>query len=636
MEPVESSSSDRFGVFKRLSKEFYQSSFRIKPIDQLNAETSRCHPESARVLTLADLVVVGVSGTLGAGLFFLLGRAARTAVGPGVSISFLLAAGVCALVGLSYAEMSSRIPSCGGAYSFAYATLGELAAFLVGWCLSLEYGVASAAIARSWAAYVRHGFSQTASIEVGEHNISLLAPLLILVLTLLLASGLREGRYIVGFSTLVFGGVLLAVFFFGLHLIRPRNWAPFLPYGWRSVLTGSASLFFAYVGFDEVATVAEESHAPTRNVPFAMLASLGIVASVCIIASIIVTGIQPYSQLSDTAPFAGAFEYAGSTFFAKIVAIGTVIGLQNTAMIALLAQPRLFMAMSRDGLLPEIFGELSGSGNTPRAATILCGVGLAIIALLFPLHSLSDMISAGTLVAYAAVCLALIRTRLIVSGHGRDSGGLLTLLSVSFVLCALIWRVGNESAASMLGGGFIAGVPLLLLARVPLASESDPPRFLCPLMPWTPALGAFFSIVLLFQLSRTGLLLLLFWTLIGLCIYIFYGFRHSHARNSQATDFGASVRSGRRLTNAPDAFVEAATRRSMRVLSKKQDPATAAGSDRTEEVQLFQRDIDLLADAIIDLEDEEDSLDHEDANEDDMEPDFVQIEPARDKNETKQ
>ncbi|KAK4532941.1 hypothetical protein CCYA_CCYA14G3798 [Cyanidiococcus yangmingshanensis] len=592
----------------RLSSELYQSSFRRKPISQLNAETSRAHPESARVLTLTDLVAIGVSGTLGAGLFFLLGRVARNEVGPAVSVSFLFAAGVCALVGLSYAEMVSRVPSCGSAYSFSYTALGELCAFIVGWCLSLEYGIASAAIARSWAAYVRHGLSLSSTSDISDSGLSFLGALFILVLTILLASGLREGRYIVGISTVVFGVVILAVFVFGSHLVRPANWVPFMPHGWRSVVLGSSSLFFAYVGFDEVATVAEEAHSPSRNVPRAMMISLAIVSGICALASVIITGIQPYSELSESAPFAGAFEYAGSTTFAKIVSIGTVIGLQNTAIVALLAQPRLFVAMSRDGLLPEIFGELSGAGSTPRAATILCGIGLAVVALLFPLHSLADMISGGTLIAYTAVCVSLIRTRLIVSGHGRDSGGLLTLLLVSFTLCALIWRVGNEGITSLLGGGFIAGVPLLLLGRVPLACEPDPPAFICPMVPWIPAIGAFFSTVLLFQLSHTGLFLLLIWILIGFFIYAVYGFKHSHTRYILPPDFVAAAPSSWRGSGPTDVSVESddpSRRQSM----QKHRPSISAGDmheldgDRPE----FQQ-VDLLDDIALDVEDETESF----------------------------
>jgi APA family basic amino acid/polyamine antiporter len=389
------------------------------------------------------------------------------------------------------------------------------------------------------------------------------------------------------------------------------NWVPFVPFGWRAVVTGSSSLFFAYVGFDEVATVAEEARSPSRNVPRAMMISLAIVSGICALASVVITGIQPYSKLSETAPFAKAFEYAGSGTFARIVSIGTIIGLQNTAMVALLAQPRLFVAMSRDGLLPEIFGELSGAGNTPRAATILCGIGLAVVALLFPLHSLSDMISGGTLIAYTAVCISLIRTRLIVSGHGRDSGGLLTLLLVSFTLCALIWRVGNESLTSLMGGGFIAGVPLLLLVRVPLACEPDPPNFKCPLVPWTPAFGAFFSVVLLFQLSHTGLFLLLIWVFLGVCTYALYGFKHSHTRYMLPPDFVAAAPSGSRITSAMEPHTGPESQMGL-LLQENHRPDTSSEekSDVVSGRSQFHQ-IDLLDEVALEIEDEMESVDEE-------------------------
>ncbi|KAK4537364.1 hypothetical protein CDCA_CDCA12G3389 [Cyanidium caldarium] len=533
----------------RYVRALYTSSFRRKAITQLNAESIRSHPESSRVLTLLDLVFVGVAGTLGAGIFLLLGRAAREVAGPAVCVSFALAAAVCGLVGLAYAEMSSRVPACGGAYSFAYAALGELCAFTVGWCLSLEYGVASAAIARSWASYLRAGFfGETEQAEPGRGP-SVLAALLILVLTLTLCSGMREGRYMIGISTLVFSAVILVVFLGGVLYVRPHNWLPFAPFGLSGVYAGAASVFFAYVGFDEVATVAEESLNPSRNVPLAMIISLVVVTTVYALACVIVTGMVPFTAISMSAPFAAAFRAVGSELLAKLVSLGTVIGLQNTAMVSLVAQPRLFMAMARDGLLPEIFSEVSGSGNAPRAATLLCGCAVAFLALFAPLEALTDLVSGGTLVAFAAVCASLLRTRLIVSGHGRDASILLALLTLSCILSGAVWRLSAPGLASAAAGALVASLPMVLLARVPLTTEAEPPPFVCPYVPWVPALGMLSSVSLMFRLSSAGLLMLLIWISVGLVIYVLYGFRHSLTTYNLPPDVVSNVPPSWRLNS---------------------------------------------------------------------------------------
>ncbi|EME29825.1 Cationic amino acid transporter 9, chloroplastic [Galdieria sulphuraria] len=519
-----SSSSTKLGT--TLAKEVLKSGARKKNL-QVSAATSNLQrSQTGRFLGFVDLVLLGVGGTVGAGVFLLTGIAAARDAGPSIVLSFALAAFVCALSAFSYAEMASRLPSCGSAYAFAYSTIGELFAFLVGWCLTLEYGISAAAVARSWAAHV----SEAAQLPKFLHNssgLSILGFILVIALTLILCSGMREAKWIIDSAAILYALVLSAILVRGLFLINPTNWIPFAPYGFSGVVAGASTVFFAFVGFDQVAAVAEEAHNPSQTVPKAILTCLLIVFTIYAAAALVLTGIVSYTTLDTQAPFIAAFKERGLAVFGRLAAIATALGMQNTAMVALAAQPRIFFAMARDGLLPELFGEVSGPGSAPRASSLLCGFGVAILALLVPLQTLTDLVSGGTILALLSTNVAVLYLRLQISGHEGDSKILLILFVSSCAVASWLSRVMPYRIVGVIITLSIVSFPFFLLMRMPFTDESNPPSFRSPGVPFVQACGIFFNLFLFFRLHTAALSMLAVWLVIGFTFYVAYGIRHS-------------------------------------------------------------------------------------------------------------
>lgn len=491
--------------------------------------------DEERPLNLVDLTLLGVGGTLGSGLFLLTGRAARVIAGPAVTLSFLLAAFACLCSALAYAEMASRNPNSGGAYAFAYAALGELPAFLVGMCLTLEYGVSSAAIARSWASYLGDAVGFMPGWLTGKDSMfSVLAFALILAVSLMLSNGLKEAKWVINSATVVYGLVVVVIMFFGSQKVDTDNWDPFAPFGLHGVIAGSSAVFFAYVGFDEVATVAEEAQDAARTVPLAILFSLVIVTTMYVGASLVLTGLVNYTVVDTDAPFSVAFRSVGMPIIAKLVGFGTALGMMNTTAVSLAAQPRIFMSMGRDGLLPRAFAFSTGM------TTIGCGIVVAMLALMIETTSLADVVSGGTLLAFLATNVALLLTRSRIHSRARRTPILIYCFVGASASTGLVTRfVGNGELPQWIG--IVISVPVMLIPTAMLMIsdfeggvqyERVATSFMCPLVPVIPMLGSFTTSFLLFQLSNKALSALCTWLALSATTYFCYGARNAIIANS--------------------------------------------------------------------------------------------------------
>lgn len=488
-----------------------------------------------RILSLLDLILLGVGGTLGSGLFLLTGRAARDIAGPGISISFIIAGTACFFSALSYAEMSSRLPNSGGAYAFTYSALGELPAFLVGMCLTLEYGVGSAAVARSWASYLGDAAGIFPSWVSGINSrFSLLGALLMLFIACLLSLGMSHAKWVINAGTIIYGSVVVLIIAVGSTKVNNDNFKPFFPFGVSGVISGASAVFFSFIGFDEVATMSEEAHNASKNVPLAITISLFIVSAMYIAASLILTGIVNYSEINIDAPFSEAMKSIGLPFIAKLVGIGTALGMMNTALVGFTAQPRIFVSMGRDGLLPRAFA------FSTRFTTLGCGAVVALLAFLIDTQALADVVSGGTLLAFLATNLSLLLTRCRI--HSRSRRG--PLLVYGFAGCCSIAALCARLAmikvipiwtALILLMPLTIGPTSMLLVDVDFeggdSCERAPPTFLCPFVPALPLLGVSTTIFLLFQLSIMALTALILWLALSTTIYVFYSAQNAIIAN---------------------------------------------------------------------------------------------------------
>lgn len=374
-----------------------------------------------RCLNAFDLTLLGIGAIIGTGIFVLTGIVAATLAGPGVILSFVLAGIACALAALAYAELASAIGGCGSAYGYSYAAFGELIAWLVGWNLILEYGIAVAAVANGWSGYfcdalAAIGIELPAALTHAPNSggvVNLPAALIILVLMGLLILGVKESARLnaamVGIKLLTIA-VFVAVAAF--H-VRPELWQPFLPFGWFDhtpegkpvgVLAGASIVFFAYVGFDAVSTAAEEAQNPKRDVPLGIIASLGFCTLVYMLVAALLTGVVPYSQLNVSSPVAHALHLLGIRWASALVAAGVIAGLTTVMLVLYYGLTRILFAMARDGLLSPWFAHLSPHTRTPVRVIVLCGLTMATIASLVPLGELAELVNIGTLFAFVLVC----------------------------------------------------------------------------------------------------------------------------------------------------------------------------------------------------------------------------------------
>ncbi|MGW0700656.1 amino acid permease [Streptomyces sp. NPDC002867] len=419
--------------------------FRTKTVEQSIRDTEEPEHALKKSLSAWDLTIFGVGVIIGTGIFVLTGIAARNNAGPATALSFVAAGVVCALAALCYAEFASTVPVAGSAYTFSYASIGELPAWIIGWDLVLEFALGTAVVAVGWSGYVRSlmstnlGWDMPVALSGPDEggSFDLLAFLLVLALTAILVAGTKLSARITAIVVAVKVTVVLMVIVAGLFFIKADNYSPFVPpaepqpaggglhapliqvlfgyeptnFGVMGIFTAASLVFFAFIGFDVVATAAEETRNPQRDMPRGILGSLFICTVLYVAVTLVVTGMQFYREMSPTAPLADAFKSVDQPFFAGAISLGAAVGLITVSMILLLGQTRVFFAMSRDGLLPRFFSITHPKYRTPYRATLLLGVVIAVIAGFTSLENLAELVNIGTLFAFVVVALGVIILR---------------------------------------------------------------------------------------------------------------------------------------------------------------------------------------------------------------------------------
>jgi basic amino acid/polyamine antiporter, APA family len=440
-----------------------------------------------QTLTARDLTILGIGAVIGAGIFVLTGIAAAKYAGPAIVVSFILAGIACGLAAMCYSELAAMIPVSGSAYSYAYATMGELMAWIIGWDLILEYALASSTVAIGWAGYLTSfldnfgvhlpTYLTTAYLANPEGGfINLPAVTIILLLTGLLVVGIRQSAIFNFVMVLIKLSVIVVFIVAGSGHIQTENWANFTPFGFGGVLTGAGVIFFAYIGFDAVSTAAQEAINPQRDVPIGIIASLAVCTLLYILVAGVLTGIIPYTELNVPAPIALAVDHVGMSWLSPIIKIAAIAGLTSVMLVLLMGQSRIFFSMAKDQLLPPLFAKVHPKFQTPHLSTILVGVAVSLLAGFMPIEKLGELVSIGTLFAFVLVC-----------------GG--------------VWILRN--------------------------SHPEMQRhFKCPAVPYVPIAGILVCLSLMAGLPADTWVRLFVWLLIGFLIYFGYGVNHSHLRSS--------------------------------------------------------------------------------------------------------
>jgi basic amino acid/polyamine antiporter, APA family len=457
-----------------------------------------------QVLTARSLTAIGLGATIGTGIFVLTGTVAATQSGPAITLSLLIAAFGSALAALCYAEFAAFLPVPGSAYSYTYATLGEATAWFIGWNLLLEYGMSASAVAVSWSGYVMNlladahihlpaklvnapfGTDANDHLIVTGALVNVPAILIIALMTTILYVGVRESAGANTFMVCLKVAVIIVFVAAGIGYVMPANWHPYIPantgrfghFGWSGVLQGAGIIFFSYVGFDTASTTALEARNPQRDLPLGILSALVISAVLYMVMSATITGMVSYTKLNVDAPVAVALDaHPQLSWLGTLVKIGAIAGMTSVILTSLLGQPRILLAMADDGLLPPSVGRCHPRFKTPHVATLWTGVAAAIIAGIFPLDVLADLISIGILLAFAVVCIGV-----------------------------LIMRQTRPKA---------------------------PRPFRVPWAPFTCVLGALWCLGMTLFLSNATWSRLLIWSIIGMAIYFGYGIRHSRLRDAE-------------------------------------------------------------------------------------------------------
>jgi APA family basic amino acid/polyamine antiporter len=477
-----------------------------------------------RVLGPVQLSALGIGAVIGTGIFVLTGQAAHDRTGPALMLSFVASGTACILAALCYAEFASMVPVAGSAYTYAYATMGELFAWIIGWDLILEYAVASMTVAHGWSKNFQDilavfGVHLPKAISgspfdydpglghfVGTGSVLDLPGICIAALvTWVLVIGIKESAAFNTTMVAIKMAIVLFVIGVGSFYVNPANWHPFAPYGLTGVgffghtlfgqtgkggeplgmLAGAAVIFFAYIGFDSVSTHAEEARNPRKDVPIGIIASLVICTVLYIAVAAVLTGMVPYDKINIETPVSDAFRQAGLPWARFLVSVGAMTGITSVLLVMMLSQPRVWLAMARDGLFPEsFFGAVHERYRTPWKATILTGVAVALGAAFLPLRALADLTNIGTLFAFVVVCIAV-----------------------------LIMRVMHP--------------------------EAERP-FRAPLYPWVPILGILTCLILMFSLAKENWYRLFAWLALGFVIYFGYGKKHSVMARLRAEEAVAS------------------------------------------------------------------------------------------------
>lgn len=433
--------------------------FARKSVDQLVEEGERTGLK--RVLGPWGLTALGIGSIIGTGIFVLTGIAAATKAGPAIMLSFLLAAFVCACSGLCYAELASMIPVAGSAYTYAYATVGRIFAWIIGWDLLLEYAVGNSAVAIGWASYFNHILKELFHWEIpaylmnapgGDHGglFNLPAFLIVMLITVLLVRGIQESAKANNIMVGIKLAVLILFLAVGATHINPANWHPFFPFGYEGIVKGAGLVFFAYIGFDAVSTAAEESKNPQKDLPFGILMSLFVCTALYMAVAAVMTGAVPYTELNVEAPVAHVLSRINQGWAASLVSVGAIAGITTVLLVLTLGQTRILYAMSRDGMLPAVMSRLHPKFATPHINTWVVGLFTALGAAVIPIHALAEMTNIGTLFAFALVCVGVLYLRKVEPDRARGfRTPWVPIIPIAGCLSALYLMV-NESAITQL------------------------------------------------------------------------------------------------------------------------------------------------------------------------------------------
>lgn len=476
--------------------------FKKKDLTNILQESDSEHGGLKRSLSAANLVTLGIGAIVGTGIFVITGQAAATYAGPALSISFIISAVGCIMAGLCYAEFAAMMPVAGSVYSYSYTTMGEVLAWFIGWILILEYLFACSSVAVGWSGYmnsllegwdiylppqmaqatfdhVADGWIWTGSI------INFPAVFIVALISAFLIGGIRQSAFINNLIVVIKVGVILLFIGFGISYIDTSNWVPYIPqntgdfghFGWSGILRGAGVVFYAYLGFDALSTAAQEAKNPQKDMPKGILYSLLICTLLYVAVTVVLTGIVNYKDLNVPAPIALAIDRAGEGlgWLSPFIKLGAIAGLSSVILVMMLGQTRIYYAISKDGLLPGIFSKVDKKTGVPRNATVFACIITGLVAGLFPLHVLSELVSIGTLLAFAAVCIS------------------------------------------------------ILVLRKTQPQWNRP--FKTPFVPYVPLLGAAICIMQMLSLPWSTWVRMIGWTLLGLIIYFTYGIRHSKLNN---------------------------------------------------------------------------------------------------------
>jgi amino acid transporter len=552
--------------------------FRKKSIDKIVAESeaglSDGHTHSLRrILGVRDLTFMGIAAVVGAGIFSTIGTAAYNG-GPGISFLFMITAVTCGFSALCYAEFASRVPIAGSAYTYAYVSFGEIVAWIIGWALILEYAIGNIVVAISWSGYfdnllqgigihlpgwlLTDPFTASANFDeatavsaahkpltdvmlyalsiwdkapviAGKHFfIDLPAFIIVILITILAYIGIKESKKTTNFMVMFKIGVIILVIGIGFFYVNTGNWHPFMPNGFKGVLAGVSAVFYAYIGFDAISTTAEECKNPQRDLPRGMIYSLIICTVLYILIALVLTGMVKYSELKVTDPLAYVFDKLNLKWIGYIISISAVVATTSVMLVFQLGQPRIWMSMSRDGLLPKKFAQVHPRFHTPAFATVITGILVAVPSLFLPSSLMTDLTSIGTLFAFVLVCfgvLVLPRVQNTTQGrfklpyiNGKYIIPVLVILFTGFFhrrLSHALFNVSTESYQEVLFIVFIliAGVVAILgfLRNYSLI----------------PVLGALCCLYLMIEIPPVSWLWFFIWMGVGLFIYFIYGRKNS-------------------------------------------------------------------------------------------------------------